>query len=445
MSVGRLLLALLLVALNAFFVAAEFAVIKVRGSRVEELARAGSRAARVVQRIQSRLDTYLSATQLGVTLASLGLGWVGEPAVAAAIEPLFKPLGSVISVAAAHIVGVVVAFTVITYFHIVFGELAPKWLAIQKPDSLALAIAFPLDIFYRIFYPVIWLLGRTARWILTALGVHPATEGDSALSESELRIAISHSQEGGTIAESAEEIADRAFHFGRSRVRDVMTPRPEVVFLSTEWPLSRNLEVIRTTRFARYPLCHNGLDDVIGRVHVRDLLPIVMAGEPADRRCDFLEGICAQVLFVPENKPLDTMLDEFQTQRMEMAVVQDEYGVTAGVVTLEDVLEELVGEIQQEFTPNAPEIERQTDGSYLVDGKITLGRLVRDYDIGAEVPDVETIGGYLLSTLTGHPRVGDVAILGNWRVEVAELVGRRIRRCRLIPLTSDVHSRGQAS
>jgi len=436
MSIGQLIVTLLLVAVNAFFVAAEFALIKVRPTRIEEAAQRNIGAARTVQRIHRHLDSYLSATRLGVTLASLALGWVGEPAVAAAIEPLFARFSPVWGHAVATGIGVAVAFTLITYFHIVFGELAPKWLSIQKPDTIALLVAFPLEIFYRICYPLIWFLNNTARFLLTRIGLRPASEHETAFSEAELRIALDKSEEGGAIAESAGDIADRAFHFGRGKVRDVMTPRPEVAFLSTESTLAENLEIVARTNYARYPLCRATLDDVVGRVHVRDLL--ILCREAGALFTDHagaapaLEAISKSVLYVPENKALDVMLEDFRSQRMEMAVVQDEYGVTAGVVTLEDVLEELVGEIQQEFAPSQSEVELQPDGSYVVDGKVTLARLVREYDVGAEVEGIETIGGYVLSTHTGLPQLGYSAMLDGWHAEIVELAGRRIRRVRLV-------------
>lgn len=432
MSVLQLVVTLLLIALNAFFVAAEFALIKVRSSRIEEAVKNNHPTARIVQRIRRRMDSYLSATQLGVTLASLALGWVGEPAVSSLIEPLFGSLGPQVSHKLTKIVGITIAFTLITYFHIVFGELAPKWLAIQMPDKLALLVAYPLEVFYRVCYPLIWFLNHTARFLLKQIGIQPASEHELLFSEEELRIALDRSEEGGAIAESAGEIADRAFHFGRGKVRDVMTPRPEIAFLTLAATLAKNLEIVEQTSFARYPVCRSSLDDVIGRIHVRDLLPLAKSAESLS-----LEASCHPVLFVPETKPLDDMLEDFRSRRMEMAIVQDEYGITAGVVTLEDVLEELVGEIQQEFVPSPSEVQLLEDGSYMVDGKITLARLVREYGVCAEVDGIETIGGYVLSTHTGHPRIGYSADLAGWRVMVAELSGRRIIRVRISPENPD--------
>lgn len=436
MLIGQLLITLVLVLVNAFFVAAEFALVKVRPTRIAEAAERNPRGAQAVQRIHRSLDSYLSATQLGVTLASLALGWIGEAAVTAAFMPLFMKLSPIWGERLATGVGVAVAFTVITYSHIVFGELAPKWLAIQMPDVLALRLAYPLEIFYRVCYPLIWFLNHTAKFLLTKIGLKPASEHETAFSEAELRIALDKSEEGGTIPESAGEIADRAFHFGRGKVRDVMTPRPEVAFLNTESPLGENLEVVSKMNYARYPLCRGSLDDVVGRIHVRDLL--ILCRDKGTLFTDDsgivpdLEGISQPVLYVPETKALDAMLEDFRSQRMEMAIVQDEYGVTAGVVTLEDVLEELVGEIQQEFVPSQSEVAQQPDGSYIVDGKVTLARLVREYNVGAEVEGIETVGGYVLSTHTGLPQLGYTARLDGWRVEIAELAGRRIRRVRIV-------------
>ncbi|HLJ56816.1 MAG TPA: hemolysin family protein [Chthonomonadaceae bacterium] len=432
----QLAITLLLVFMNAFFVAAEFALVKVRPTRIAEAAHAKIAGALTVQRIHRHLDSYLSATQLGVTLASLALGWIGEQAVSAAVAPLFARLSPVWGDRISAGIGVAVAFTVITYFHIVFGELAPKWLAIQMPDALAIRLSGPLDLFYRICYPLIWFLNRTARFLLTRIGLRPANEHETAFSEAELRIALDRSEEGGTIAESAGDIADRAFHFGRGKVRDVMTPRPEVAFLDMESTLQENLDVVAKTNYARYPLCRGGLEDVTGRIHVRDLLILCrdkggLSTDGREAEPD-LSSIIHPVLYVPETKPLDVMLEDFRSQRMEMAIVQDEYGVTAGVVTLEDVLEELVGEIQQEFVTSRSEIDAMPDGSYSVDGKVTLSRLVREYSVGAEVEGIETVGGYVLSTHTGLPQLGYSVQLDGWRLEIAELAGRRIRRVRIV-------------
>ncbi len=439
MSSWGIAAAIALVLLNAFFVAAEYSVVTVRRTRIEELVEQGVRSALIVQRIKGDLEAYLTASQLGVTLASLGLGSVGEPAIAHAIEPWFHAhLEPVTSTVAANIIGVAVAFTLITYLHIIFGELGPKWVAIGKPDRIALLTAVPFELFYRAFYPLVRLITSSGTMLLKPLGVEPMGENEAAFSEDELRRVLSDSQEARAIPEVAEEIADRAFHFGRGKVRDVMTPRPEVVFLTLEQPMKQILDIVQQTSYARFPVCRGDLENVIGRVHVRDLLALAWETDQwkPDQPAARLEGLCGPVMFVPEIKSLDAMLDDFRAGRMEMAIVQDEYGVTAGVVTLEDVLEELVGEIQQEFTPSLPEIHPLPDGSYLVDYKVTLARLVRDYNIGVEVPDIETIGGYVLASLPGNPKIGDTTRLGDWQAEVAELAGRRIRRVRLTPIAT---------
>jgi CBS domain containing-hemolysin-like protein len=445
MSMSGIVAAIVLVLVNAFFVAAEYSVVAVRRTRVDELVAQGKRTALIVQRIKQNLESYLTASQLGVTLASLGLGSVGEPAIAAMIEPIFAArLGPLVGKSVANIIGVAVAFTSITYMHIVFGELGPKWVAIGKPDRIALLTAVPFEFFYRACYPLVRLITVSGGFLLRPMGVKPMGENESALSEEELRQVISESQEAQAIPEVAEEIAERAFHFGRGRVRDVMTPRPEVVYLTLGQPLDEMLDKVQRTSYARFPVCRGDLENVIGRVHVRDLLSLArdfdrltekqVEIDQVDAR---LQAACGLVLFVPENKPLDAMLDDFRAQRMEMAIVQDEYGVTAGVVTLEDVLEELVGEIQQEFAPTPSEVQALPDGSYMVDYKVTLARLVREYHIGSEVPDIETIGGYVLATLPGNPRIGDKTRLDDWQAEVTELAGRRIRRLRLSPIQTE--------
>ncbi len=437
MSMWGIGAAIALVLLNAFFVAAEYSVVSVRRTRIDELVEEGIRSALIVQRIKSNLEAYLTASQLGVTLASLGLGSVGEPAIAHAIEPWFQEhLGNLAGKGAANIIGVAVAFTLITYLHIVFGELGPKWVAIGKPDRIALLTAVPFELFYRAFYPLVRLITSTGTMLLKPLGVEPVGEHETAYSEDELRRILSKSEEAHTIPEVAGEIADRAFHFGRGKVRDVMTPRPEVVYLTLEQPLEQSLALVQKTSYARFPVCRGNLENVIGRVHVRDLMSLAWESDriaSADSSAR-MEALCGPVLFVPETKSLDAMLDDFRAGRMEMAIVQDEYGVTAGVITLEDILEELVGEIQQEFTPSLPEIHPLPDGSYLVDYKVTLARLARDYNIEIEAPDIETIGGYVLATLPGNPKIGDKTRIVGWQAEVAELAGRRIRRVRLTPM-----------
>ena len=445
MSMYGIVAAIVLVLVNAFFVAAEYSVVAVRRTRIDELVAQGRRTARIVQRIKQDLESYLTASQLGVTLASLGLGSVGEPAIAAMIEPVFAArLGPLVGRTVAHIIGVAVAFTSITYMHIVFGELGPKWVAIGKPDRIALLTAVPFDFFYRACYPLVRLITVSGGLLLRPLGVKPMGENESALSEEELRQVISEAQEAQAIPEVAEEIAERAFHFGRARVRDVMTPRPEVVYMRLDQPLDALLDLVQHTSYARFPMCRGDLENVIGRIHVRDLLTLARDSHhlPAAQARERLEALCGSILFVPENKPLDSMLDDFRAQRMEMAIVQDEYGVTAGVVTLEDVLEELVGEIQQEFAGSPSEVQALPDGSYMVDYKVTLARLVREYHIGSEVPDIETIGGYVLATLPGNPRIGDKTRLDGWQAEVTELAGRRIRRLRLSPLPAPPGTEG---
>lgn len=441
MPIGQLIASIVLIFLNALFVATEMAIIKARITRVEEIAGDDKRSIRIVKKIRSNLDSYLSAVQLGVTLTSLALGWVGEPAVSALLVPVLKFLDPYVSKTVLTGITIGTSFFIITYFAIVFGELAPKWLAIHRPEQISLRLGYPLFVFYKVCFPLIWFLNSSARWILSRFGIQPANDDESTFSEQELRIALDRSEEGGAIPESAGDIADRAFHFGRSKVRDVMTPRPDVAFLDVDDSLEENLKLVERMKYSRYPVCRGNLEDIIGRVHVRDLLLLIDGSNTATldmtAPAKILEAIAHPMLIVPETKLLDAMLTDFRTKQMEMAIVQDEYGVTAGIVTLEDVLEELVGEIQQEFAIAPPEVEVQEDGSWIVDGKITLSRLLREYEVGEEVEGIETVGGLILASLSGLPTIGYSVEQDGWRYEITEIERRRIRRVRItrtIPL-----------
>lgn len=421
-----ILMAFALVALNAFFVATEFAIVKVRETRLRELARKGNRAARDAEQVVRRLDVYLSASQVGVTLASLGLGWVGEPAFAHLFEPLFARL-PVIQEAVAHTAGLTVAFLLITVLHITLGEQAPKSLAIQRPERTTLFVARPIRWFTRIFYPVIWTLNALANATVRMLRLGPATDAESFHSEEELQMLLSRPVPGGHSPLLRQRLIQNVFTFGRRSARQIMIPRTDVVFLSTRRPVAELLDQIRQTGHTRYPVCDGDLDRVLGTAHIKDLQRL----DPA--RPD-LAGIARPALFVPESMSAERLLLTFQESHQHLAVVVDEYGGASGIVTLEDVIEELVGELQDEFDEETPDFLPLRRGGFLVSAGMLLEAVTARLGVTIE-EDVEadTLGGYVQQRLGRLGRVGDEIVLGGYTVRVVQARGRRLLKLLVLP------------
>lgn len=435
------LFALFLVLLNGFFVAAEFSLVKVRATRIDELVSQKRFGAKKAQEAVRHLDAYLSATQLGITLASLGLGYIGEPAFAHLLEPLFgnfKP-------ATQHAIAFAIAFTIITALHIVVGELAPKSLAIQRAEAVTLAIIYPLDWFYRLFKIPIRLMNGIATLLLKPFGLLPAAEhGHEAHSENELRMILTASHMGGEIRESELKMVNQVFDFAHRQAKEVMVPRPDVVFLSTDKSVVENLAITQEYGYTRYPLIENGSpDNIIGMIHVKDLLKkdvsrLAAPPPPGGEDADVLREIVRPILRVPETKAIEQMLRDFQHERQHMAIIVDEYGGTAGIVTLEDIVEEIIGDIQDEFDRTSPELEPAGKDCYHVDARMSLDKLQRTLSLSGpdEEPEVDTVGGWVLSTIGNAARVGDSVPFGDSTFTVTEMGGRRVRKVRVcIPET----------
>ncbi len=423
--------AFFLVFLNGFFVNAEFAIVKVRETRVRQMMRKGNRRARRAHKIIGKLDEYLSATQLGITLASLGLGWIGEPAFARLFEPWLLSAG-IASPAVTHTLAAGCAFALITFLHIVLGELAPKSLAIQKPEGSALWTAAPLDYFYRLSYPFIWALNGTANLALRGIGIQPTTESELAHTEEELRLLLTHSHEHGILDRSKKRLLEQVFEFAERSVRQVMVPSVEVKYLDAQKSLAENLETARTERHTRYPLCDGSLDRVLGLIHVKDLFQNEHAPGSAP-----LDSIKRPVHFVPENKGIQSLLADFRKNRVHMAIVVDEFGSTLGIVTLEDVLEELVGEIQDEFDSIAPPrmIRKTEEGHYLVHGRALLALLETELKLEIEDEENDTIAGHLMMQLGRTAEVGDevtvasayrATVIGTKGFQITDIILRRL-------------------
>lgn len=421
MNAWYLLLALLFVAANGYFVAAEFAIVKVRSTQLAELAAKGSTRARMARRLTKQLDAYLSATQLGITLASLALGWIGEPAFAGLIFPLFERAG-VFAPAFAHSISGAVAFAVISILHIVFGELAPKSLAIQKPVGTSLWVAHLLHIFYVVMFPAIWLLNSISTAVLRLIGIRPASDTEMAHSEEELRLILAHSEEAGVLSEPNREIIEGVFQFSRRTARNIMVPRTDVVILSTTRSIEENLATIAGSRHTRYPLCEGDLDRTIGLIHVKDLLLAQMRG-PGRKLLDMKR----EIFFVPENTTVERLLAQFLEERTHLAVVLDEYGGASGIVSFENITEELFGQIQDEFDRERPEVEPLPDGTYRVRGDYLIEDLADRLKADVGDPAEETVGGYVVAQLGHEVTPGDQCDLGELAIDVLEGERYRVR------------------
>ncbi|HSP34052.1 MAG TPA: hemolysin family protein [Thermoanaerobaculia bacterium] len=421
MPTWYVVLALLFILVNGVFVAAEFAIVKVRPTQLAELAAEGSKRARMARRIAKRLDSYLSATQLGVTLASLALGWIGEPAFEQLIAPRVTGFGA-FNVAVAHSIAATVAFVCITSLHIIFGELAPKYIAIDKTVGTALWTAHLLRGFYIMAFPAIWFLNRTSRVVLGAVGINPATPTDVAHSQEELRLILARSEKAGVLSEENREIIEGVFQFSRRTARQIMVPRTDVVVLSTTRSIEENLEVIRTTRHTRYPLCDGTLDRTVGLIHVKDLLLAQLRGPGRS-----LQELKRDVLFVPENTTVEALLSQFMEHKTHMAVVLDEYGGASGIVSLENVTEELFGQIQDEFDRERPEIEPLGNGRYRVRGDYLIEDLADRLKVDLGEPAEETVGGYVAARLGREVAPGDRVQLGDLAIQVLEAERFRVR------------------
>jgi CBS domain containing-hemolysin-like protein len=421
MPVWYLILAFLFVLANGFFVAAEFAIVKVRATQLAELADAGSARARMAKKLVKHLDAYLSATQLGITLASLALGWIGEPAFAGLLLPLLTRTGAA-APALAHSIASSVAFAIISILHIVLGELAPKSIAIQKPVGTTLWVAHLLRSFYVLAFPAIWLLNAVSRLVLRALGIHPMTEHEMAHSPEELRMILASSEKAGILSEENREIIEGVFQFSKRTARQIMVPRTDVAVLSTTKSIAENLEIIRNTRHTRYPLSEGTLDHTIGLIHVKDLFLAQLRGPGKP-----LNELKRDILFVPENSTVERLLSQFIEQKTHMAVVVDEYGGASGIVSLENITEELFGQIQDEFDRERPEIEPLGNGRYRVRGDYLIEDLADRLKIDLGEPDEETIGGYVAARLGREVAPGDETTLGDLNVRVLEAERFRVR------------------
>ena len=416
MPTWYLLLAVVFVLANGFFVAAEFAIVKVRPTQLAELSAKGSTRARMTRRVLKRIDAYLAAAQVGITFASLALGWIGEPAFASILMPLFPP-------AIAHSIAISISFILISALHIVFGEQVPKFVAIQKPVAVSLWTSHLLHAFYIVTFPVIWVLRGLTNGGLRLFGLRQReSETEAVHSQEELRLILASSEKAGVLSEENREIIEGVFQFSKRTARQIMVPRTDVVVLSTKKSIAENLEIIRTTRHTRYPLCDGTLDHTTGLIHVKDLLLAQLRGPGRS-----IIELKRDVLFVPENSTVEALLSQFIEHKTHMAVVLDEYGGASGIVSLENITEELFGQIQDEFDRERPEIEPLGNGRYRVRGDYLIEDLVDRLKVDVGEPAEETIGGYVAARIGREVAPGDRTELGDLAIEVVDAERFRVR------------------
>jgi len=420
--IGKLAAIAALVALNGFFVACEFAIVKVRSSQLDALIDEGNARAKLVKHVRGHLDAYLSATQLGITLASLALGWLGEQFLEQMLEPFFA-LIHVHSHAVVTGISVTLAFIGITFLHIVFGELGPKYTAIANPLGVVLRLVRPLGLFYRLFTPAIWALQKSSNFVLhTLLRLKPVAGTELAHTEEELRLILEQSEKVHEVSPLGRKLVVNVLDLRDRVVRDIMTPRGEVVYLDVEEDFESNLKKVLESRHTRFPLCRGHLDNTVGLIHVKELLPMMR-----DPRPDLLR-IKRELIPVPEMMPLEKLLSLFLGRHAHLAMVVDEYGGTVGMVTLENVLEELVGDIQDEFDSEAEEFRKLNDNEFVVDGAFGLYELHDAFGLELESDDVSTIGGYVTHLLGHLPRQGEQVKIGEYVVTVTQADSRRVRQ-----------------
>ena len=417
----QMLLVAFLIAMNGFFVAAEFCCVKMRPSRLETLIQEGNTRAKYAKKLIDELDEALSVTQLGITLASLGLGWVGEPFVAELIAPLIHAAG--FGETLGHTISFALAFSLITSMHIILGELTPKSMAIAASEKILLNIALPMLIFWKVMYPFVWLLNRTASFVSHHLGLN-VSEGEVAHNPEEIRLLMKESRKQGLVDDTEVDFVDNVFDFTERNVREIMVPRPDMVCLYLNKTYEENLATILEEEMTRYPICDEDKDHIVGFLHIKDLTNVLIQG----KRKPSLKKLARKVFFVPESMDVSVLLETMQKNRSQLAIVVDEYGGTAGMVTIEDIVEEIVGDIQDEFDEERPDAEKREDNLYSIDAKMLLEELEDEFGIKIDDEDVDTVGGWLNDKLGGEPRVGQSAAFEGKTFYVEEVEGLRITR-----------------
>ncbi|MBI3244457.1 MAG: HlyC/CorC family transporter [Chloroflexi bacterium] len=427
LDILRLLGVVVLVFANGFFVAAEFALVSVRRTRVDELLQQGNLGARFVKKALEDPDRFIAATQLGITIASLGLGWVGEPALTHFIEPVLDLLPEAWVGLASHSISAAIAFAAITFLHVVVGELMPKSMALQNPEKTSLFVAQPTLLALLVFKPAIWALNGTGNFLLRLIGVsaggHPLVH-----SVQELKMLVEASEESGVLQDTEREMIHAVFDFGESTAREVMVPRTEMVAVEADEPLEALIHLAIKHPLSKIPVFEGDIDHIVGIAHVKDLVRV----QHDERRAAALRGLMREALFVPDTIRLDALLQQFRMKKQHLAIVLDEYGGTAGLVTLDDLISRIVGEVSDSFDKSMPEVQRLPDGTALVDGLMLIEDFNDHFNLKLKDENYDTIAGFVLGRLGRLANVGDTVDADSVRLKVEALDGRRIARLSLM-------------
>lgn len=425
--IWNIALTLFFVVLNGFFVAAEFAIVKVRASQIELRAREGSMLAAIARNILEHLDAYLSASQLGITLASLGLGWIGESVVSTIVLDSAHALGVPLDPAILHTISIVIAFSIITVLHIVVGEMAPKSLAIRRSEAVTLAVAVPMRAFYLLFRPIISALNAMSNMMLRAVGIEPAPEHE-VHSPEEIRYLIAESSKQGALEISERELIENVFEFTETTASQVMVPRSKVVGVDGALPVEDLVDFVMNEGYSRLPVYVGSIDNIIGIIYAKDLLTLMHHKELI-----ILQDILHAPYMVQEDVKIKRLLRDLQRDKVHLAIVLDEFGGTAGLLTLEDILEELVGNIQDEYDEEAPLVQEQTPGAYELDASIRIDEAneLLPYAL-PERDEYETIGGLITHVAGRIPSTNDVVVLDVYECTVLSSTPRRVERVRLV-------------
>ena len=424
---GKAIAAVVIVALNAFFVAAEFALVRVRDTQLQPLAAQGSRRAALAQHIIRNIDAYLSTSQLGITLCGLGIGALVEPLFVDLLQPLFAAAG-VASKELRHTLSFLVGFLISSFLLISLGEIAPKSFALRRSLPLSMVVAHPLAFVYWTFFPFIWLLNRTAQWALDKIGIGAPSEAEQVHSDEELRLMVATAQRhhGGTTL--GRDIVLNALDLRRRHAREVMQPRLEIMAIDTEASLDQCVKLAEETRYSRFPLCeHGNLDRTLGVVHIKDLYAVRSGAKSAEQ----LRAVARPLIYVPEMARLERVLQFLLERRLHLAIVVDEFGSTVGLVTLENILEELVGQIQDEFDQEKPQAQQIDEHTWELAGNLPLHELAQRVGEPLAQPGVSSVSGWITQRLGGFPHEGDTVPVGAFVLRVEETRGARVSRLRL--------------
>lgn len=422
MEIFNLVMVAILIALTGFFVASEFAIVKVRSTRIDQLVLEGNKHAIAARKVLSNLDEYLSACQLGITITALGLGWLGESTVKGLLQPLFDYFR--LSESASGILSFVLAFSIVTFLHVVVGELAPKTFAIQKAESLTLQFANPLIFFYRIMYPFIKVLNGSARFITSLFGVKRVSEHENAHSEEELRLILNESFQHGQINQTEYKYVNNIFEFDNRTAREIMIPRTEIIAFDKNQTIQEFIDAATNEVYTRYPVIDGDKDNIIGMINIKDVLLHFAKGNDLENT---IEKYTRPIIQVFESIAIHDLLIRMQKERVHMAILMDEYGGTEGLVTIEDILEEIVGDIRDEFDEDEiPEINCIDENRTMLDGKVLIEEVNHLFGLQINNNDVDTLGGWVLNELQ-EVKEGDELTVGHYKFKVMEVENFHIK------------------